>query len=134
MNQKCLIWVFLRCNLKVTLLYLKSAPFNLSNCKIFQKHKNASIWNQKYPILVFFWLEFKKKYCHIWNYHVKSESLTHMVNFGIGSAFSKCQRSTFFVVRVQVWIDFRKYAIKDYMTALHNFVLKIETDWTARSA
>ena len=40
----------------------------------------------------------------------------------------------FFVVRVQVWVDFKKYAIKEYMTALHNFVLKIETDWTARSA
>ena len=35
------------------------------------------------PYLGIFWLEFLKN-CHIWN-----ESLTHTLNFDIGSAFSK---------------------------------------------
>ena len=34
--------------------YLKSEPSNLSNCKILRKNKNASIWDQKCLIWVFF--------------------------------------------------------------------------------
>ena len=34
------------------LSYLKSAPSNLYNCKILQRNKNASIWDQK----CFFWV------------------------------------------------------------------------------
>ena len=49
-DQKCLIWIFLFKNalfgyfwgriLKILLSYLKSAPSNLSNCKILRKNKN----------------------------------------------------------------------------------------------
>ena len=40
-DQKGLIWVFLGQNFFKKLLYLKSALFNLSNCKILQKAKTA---------------------------------------------------------------------------------------------
>ena len=39
-----------------------------------------------------------KNYCYIWNQHpqiCQNESLTHTVNFGIGSAFSKGPGSAF---------------------------------------
>ena len=39
--------------LKKLLSYLKSAPSNLSNCKILRKTKNAQIWDQKCLIWVF---------------------------------------------------------------------------------
>ena len=55
-DQKCLIWIFLTKNalfgyfwariLKKLLSYLKSAPSNLSICKISRKNKNAYIWDQ----------------------------------------------------------------------------------------
>ena len=54
-DQKCLIWVFLGRNLKITLLYLKSAPSNLSNCKI---------WC--YALFGYFWARVLKNYCLIW--------------------------------------------------------------------
>ena len=54
-NQKCHFWVFLTKNalfiyfwariLKILLPDLKSAPSNLSICKISWKNKNASIWH-----------------------------------------------------------------------------------------
>ena len=74
-NLKCLIWVFLSSNFEKQLSYLKSAPSNLSNCKILWKNKNSSnrdqkclIWVfwQKMPYMSIFGLEFEKKY-HIWN-------------------------------------------------------------------
>ena len=40
-DQKCLIWVSLGKNFKKLLSYLKSAPSNLSNCKILRKNKNT---------------------------------------------------------------------------------------------
>ena len=40
-NQKCLIWVFLSWNYKITLLYLKSATLNLPNWNILWKNKYA---------------------------------------------------------------------------------------------
>ena len=45
----------------------------------------------------YFWARILKSYCHIWNQHLQiwQESLSHTMNFGIGSAFSKGPRSTF---------------------------------------
>ena len=50
-HQRCLFWVFLTKNasfgyfwsriLKILMSYLKSAPWNFSNCKILQKNKNT---------------------------------------------------------------------------------------------
>ena len=40
-DQKYLIWVFLDWNLKTILSCLKSAPSNLSDCKISRKNENA---------------------------------------------------------------------------------------------
>ena len=41
-DQECPVWVFLGENFKKRLVsYLKSAPSNLSNCKIWQKSKTA---------------------------------------------------------------------------------------------
>ena len=77
--------------------HLKSAPSNLCNCKILQKNKNAWNWNQKCFIWVFLCYNFKN-YCHIWNQHpqiCQNDSLTHTVNIGIGSAFSKDLGSAF---------------------------------------
>ena len=41
-DQKCMISVFLGWNLKTILSYLKSAPSNLSNCKVLHKKKCLS--------------------------------------------------------------------------------------------
>ena len=41
---------------------------------------------------------------------VVSESLTHTVNFGIGSAFCKGSESAFLNVQVRVRVHFLKYA------------------------
>ena len=57
LGPKMPYWVFLTKNalfgyfwarILIKLLWdLKSAPLNLSNCKISQKHKNAEIWDQE---------------------------------------------------------------------------------------
>ena len=62
-DGKCLIWAFLTKNalfgkfsvriFKKLLSYLKSAPLNLSNCKILWRNKTAKIWDQKCLIWVF---------------------------------------------------------------------------------
>ena len=103
-------------HLKAILSNLKSAPSsvsksahsNLSNCKILRKNKNAKIWDQnalfgyfwpKMPYLDIFGIEVSKNL--FW--YLKSapsnlpnkRSLTHTVNFGIGSTFSKYSRSAF---------------------------------------
>ena len=58
--------------------YLKSAPPNKDNCKIFWRNKNVYIWYQKCLILTFFtknawfgyfWGRIKKNYCYSWNQH-----------------------------------------------------------------
>ena len=59
-DQECLIWVFLGYKFKKLLWHLRSAPWNLSNCKILWKTKNAQIWDQKYLIWVFLGWNFKK--------------------------------------------------------------------------
>ena len=64
------VWfgVFLNWNLKTILSYLKSAPSNLSNCKISRKNKNMTkIWDQKCLI----WARILKNYCHFWNQHLQ---------------------------------------------------------------
>ena len=117
--------------------YLKSALWNLSNCKIptprqkkcldlgpktpylgtfrleFEKNY-CLVWNQhpqiclstkfreknktkmpkfgtKNALFGYFWARIWKSYCRIWNQHfrISQKPLTHTVNFGIGSAFSK---------------------------------------------
>ena len=53
----------------------------------------------KNALFGYFWDRTLKNYCHIWNQHpqkiVENESLTHTVNFGIGSAFSEGLGSAF---------------------------------------
>ena len=52
----------------------------------------------KSAFLGYFWARIVKNYCHILNQHlklIKNESLSHTVNFDIGSAFSKGSGSTF---------------------------------------
>ena len=87
--------------------YLRSAPSNLLNAKFCKKAKmpklgtkNALLgyfW-QEMPYLGIFGLEFWKAIV-IFEIStlkfVKYESLTHIVNFGIGSAFSKGPGSAF---------------------------------------
>ena len=68
-NQKCLILLFWDWNFKKLLPYLKSAPSNLSNCKIVRKNKNAK-FGTKNALFGYFWAIILKTYCHIWNqYH-----------------------------------------------------------------
>ena len=45
--------------------YLKSAPSNLSNCKILRKKKSL-IW-AKNALFGYFWAKIWKVYCHTWN-------------------------------------------------------------------
>ena len=40
-DKKCLIWVFSGQIFKKSLSYYKYTPSNLSNCKLWQKNKNA---------------------------------------------------------------------------------------------
>ena len=85
--------VFLDWNLKTILSYLKSAPSNLSNCKTLRKNKKCLNLGPKEPyldiknIVIFEISTFK---------FVKNESLTHTVNLGLGSVFSKGPMSAFF--------------------------------------
>ena len=77
-DQKCLIRVFLGSNLKTILSYLKSAPSNLSNCKISQRNKMPKFGTKKsifgyfwprMPYLGIFGLEFLKDYCQTSTQH-----------------------------------------------------------------
>ena len=53
-DQECLIWVFQVKNIKKKpFLYFKSAPSNLSNCKILPKEKALGL-GQKLPYLGIF--------------------------------------------------------------------------------
>ena len=45
---------------KKLLSYMKSAPSNLSNCKISQKKQKSLNLGPKMPYLGIFWLEFEK--------------------------------------------------------------------------
>ena len=47
---------------------MKSAPSNLSICKISQKSKNAEIWYKK-CLIGYLLARIWKQYCHIWNQH-----------------------------------------------------------------
>ena len=74
MHQKCLIYVFFRWNLKTILWNLKSATSNLSNCKLLQKNKNASVSDQKCLIWVFLGENFWKPLSYLksapWNFPI----------------------------------------------------------------
>ena len=54
-------------NLKMILSYLKSAPSNLSNCKISRKNKKKLKFGIKNTLFGYFWARISKNYCHIWN-------------------------------------------------------------------
>ena len=90
--HKCLIWVFFVWNLKTILSYLKSAPIVLIG-KFREKIRIPNLWT-KMTYLGSFGREFQKTII-IFEIStlefVKNESLTHTVNFTIGSAFSKGQ-------------------------------------------
>ena len=51
---------------KKLLSYLKSAPSNSSNRKLWYKNKNSLIWNHN-ALLGYFGLKFWKSCCRIWN-------------------------------------------------------------------
>ena len=64
----------------------------------FREKMTMPKFGTKNALFGYFWTRIFKNYCHIWNQHlefVKHESLTHTINFGIGSAFSKGLRSAF---------------------------------------
>ena len=70
---------------------MKSVPSNMSNCKISWKNKMHK-FGTKNTLLGHFGLEFWKTIVILkisTLKFVKKEPLTHTVNFGIGSAFSK---------------------------------------------
>ena len=59
-GTKMRVCSFLGWDLKIILSYLKSVPWNLPNCKISWKNKNA--------LFGYFWAGiWKRKYCDIWN-------------------------------------------------------------------
>ena len=107
--QKCLIWVFFVWNLKTILSYLKSAPIVLIG-KFREKIKIPNL-GTKMTYLGSFGIEFRKTII-IFEIStlefVKNESLTHTVNFAIGSAFLK--------VWVCARIRFIKYAFPHHIT------------------
>ena len=47
-------------NLKTLLSYLRLAPSSLAKCKLWQNNENASIWDQKCLIWLFFRIELEK--------------------------------------------------------------------------
>ena len=61
-DQKYIIWVFLGWNLKKILSSLKSAPSNLSVCKISQKNKKYQNLGPKMHDLGTFGLEFENNF------------------------------------------------------------------------
>ena len=54
--------VFMKQNFEKLLLYLRSTPSNLSNCKVLQKSKNPSIQEKN---ALFFQARTLKRYCHV---------------------------------------------------------------------
>ena len=84
--------------MKKVLSHLKSAPSNLSNYKISQKKQKFLNLGLKVPYFGLFRQEFEKAIVISEMSaleFLKDESLTHKVNFGIGSDFSKGLRSPF---------------------------------------
>ena len=59
---------FLGWNLKKIFSYLKSAPSNLSNDKIFRKRKMRKSGPKK-AVFGYFWARIFKNYCHIYYQH-----------------------------------------------------------------
>ena len=97
-DQKCVIWVFLDNNFKRTIVIFEISTLKVVYLRNFAKKQKRLNLGPKMPHLGIFGLEFEKtnvlfeistlKF-------VKSESLFHTVNFGIGSAFSKGPQSAF---------------------------------------
>ena len=50
--------------------YLKSAPSNSSNCKLWCKNENSSVWNHN-ALFRYFGLKFWKGCCRIWNQYLQ---------------------------------------------------------------
>ena len=54
---------------ELLLSYLRSAPSNLSICKISRKKTKMPKFGTKKASFGYFWGGFWKQYCHIWNQH-----------------------------------------------------------------
>ena len=104
MDKKCLIFLVLEQNLKELLPYLKSAPLNLSKCKIPCKTKNFEL-ETKNGLMDTFAPEFEKT----------------TVIFKIG---------TFEFVKMRKFrIKFKKINLGPKLSYLGNFGLKIEKNY-----
>ena len=91
-TKNALIGLFWATILKILLSYLKSAPSNLSNCKIFQKKPEMLTFGTKNAVFGYFWAGILKNYYHIWNQHLRICLIvnfckeTKMPKFGIKNA------------------------------------------------
>ena len=67
LGPKMRVRVLLGWNLKIILSYLKSAPWNLSDCKISWKKTKMLKLGTKNALFGYFWTGIWKKHCHISN-------------------------------------------------------------------
>ena len=87
--------------LKKTIVIFEISTLKFVNLKILQKKKKKSptLWlKMSYFIFGYIGARILKNYCHIWYLHpriCKHEFLTHTINFGMGSTFSKGLGSAF---------------------------------------
>ena len=115
--QKYLIWVFLGKNLKKLSWYSKSAPSNLSNCKILWKNKQKqkmAKFETRHAWFGYFGAEIWKLYCHIWNRHprfcliTEFHEITKIPKFRTNNVLF----GYFFLLKFQkkclVWVFWRK--------------------------
>ena len=66
-DQRCLIWVLLGNNFKKAIIIFEVSTLKFVYLQNFTKKQNCLNLGPKCLIHVFY-LEFKKKYCYIWNY------------------------------------------------------------------
>ena len=87
--------------MKIPLLYLKSAPSNLSIANYRERIKILK-FGDKTALFGYFWVRILKKAIVLFEIStlkfVKKEFLTHTVNFGIGVTFSEGPGSIFLKV------------------------------------
>ena len=94
--------------------YLKSAPSNLSICKIWQKTKMPK-FGTKNALFGYFWARILKNYCHIWNQHLRISVIakfceeTKMPKFG-----TKNDLLGIFDQECVIWVFLGKNVLKDY--------------------
>ena len=89
-NPKCLIWVFLDHNFKITIVIFEiSNPWICLIAKYSQIMKIPKFWDQKCLI----WARILKNFCHIWNQHpqiclfVSFQEKTKLPKFGTKNAW-----------------------------------------------